>query len=182
MVKKWNNYHNFCEEKEKDTFLLWDEFSCKYNIRNYDSMEISTKIRIFKSESKLLGVFSLEKKAKKYNEAKYSKVWGKYHPKLGPKISNSEDIYNEDEGLSNIFVEIAGNNIKIFDEKKNCFIWDKKITLWEKQHSGFISNKISIVLESVIKKQIDTLIECCNKAYEEQNEDLIKWYEITQEK
>jgi hypothetical protein len=101
-------------------------------------MEISTKIRTFKSESKLLGIFSFEKKVKKYNEAKYSKIWEKYHPKSGPKISNPEDIYNEDEGLSNIFVEIAGNDIKVFDEKKNCFIWNKKTTLWEEQHGSFI--------------------------------------------
>jgi hypothetical protein len=33
------------------------------------------------------------------------------------------------------------------------------------------------VLEPIIKKQIDTLIECCNKTYEEQNENLMKWYD-----
>ncbi len=64
------------------------------------------------------------------------------------------NLDRDDEGLSDIFVELERENIHVIDNAGTCYIWSDKTKLWEQHHKGHISNQISTTLEHVIDEEM----------------------------
>jgi P4 family phage/plasmid primase-like protien len=61
------------------------------------------------------------------------------------------NLFRSDEGLSDMFVALERENIRVVDPKGTCYIWSDDTKLWESLHKRHIANRISTILEGVIQ-------------------------------
>ena len=64
-----------------------------------------------------------------------------------------ENLKRGDEGLADIFVEY-NKNIKIFNNKGNCFIYNESKKLWLEKYDLYIGSQISLTIEPLILEEI----------------------------
>ncbi len=170
------------EESYLDLFHLFSSKSNKYDEIDTNDMWNSLKFDEHLDQRLTLG--SLRKMAKESDLEKYKEWYDEYYDNDGIEIFDLENIENEndlenenenkndfeklkkekklirknlkrsDEGLADIFIKY-NQNVKIINNKGNCFIYDDKKQLWLEKYDLYICNQISQTLEKVIDDEIE---------------------------
>lgn len=148
------NIHNF---EENITLRIWNEFSKRSN--KYEGIhKLQEKIPTFKKGGNLIGLSRVINLVKNKNPEGYKKIKEIYPEEFGRyKDRNLIDLSRDDKGYADIFVREIQDNIVTINKECECYIWNKNTCLWERKHSGHISNKISEILENIVDKEISKL-------------------------